>query len=138
MTDKDISKFGEIQYLKGRLDELFKALPTVFDVSRSRKLDQRVEKYLIKLRNVEKVNKRILKKYSELNEEMQKLISDYNTNQLIYSAKFNFEPLIGETYHLYSGKDGNLSILYKYNKNVLIHEIEEKPSSAIFILNTTS
>ena len=37
---------------------------------------------------------------------MQKLISDYNTNQLIYSAKFNFEPLIGETYHLYSGKDG--------------------------------
>ena len=59
-----------------------------------------------KQKNVEKVNKRILKKYSELNEEMQKLINDYNTNQLIYSAKFNFEPLIGETYHLYSGKDG--------------------------------
>jgi F420-0:gamma-glutamyl ligase-like protein len=56
MTDKDISKFGEIQYLKGRLDELFKALPTVFDVNRSRKLDQRVEKYLIKLRNVDEVS----------------------------------------------------------------------------------
>lgn len=56
MTDKDISKFGEIQYLKGRLDELFKALPTVFDVSRSRKLDQRIEKYLIKLRNVDEVS----------------------------------------------------------------------------------
>ena len=56
MTDKDISKFGEIQYLKGRLDELFKALPTVFDVSRSRKLDQRVEKYLQKLKNVDEVS----------------------------------------------------------------------------------
>lgn len=55
MTDKEISKFGEIQYLKGRLDELFKALPTVVDVSRSRKLDQRVEKYLIKLRTVDEI-----------------------------------------------------------------------------------
>jgi hypothetical protein len=59
-----------------------------------------------KQKNVDKVNKRILKKYLELNEEMQRLINDYNTNQLIYSAKFNFEPIIGETYHLYCGKDG--------------------------------
>lgn len=59
-----------------------------------------------KQKNVDKVNKRILKKYLELNEEMQRLINDYDTNQLIYSAKFNFEPIIGETYHLYCGKDG--------------------------------
>ena len=59
-----------------------------------------------KQKNIEKVNKRILQKYLELNEEMQKLINDYDTNQLIYSAKFNFEPIIGETYHLYCGKDG--------------------------------
>jgi len=26
MTDKDILKYGEIQYLKGRLDELFKVV----------------------------------------------------------------------------------------------------------------
>ena len=56
MTNEQILKYGEIQYLKGRLDELFKALPTVFDVNRSRKLDQRVEKYLIKLRNVDEVS----------------------------------------------------------------------------------
>ena len=49
MNQQDILKYGEIQYLKGRLDELFKALPTVFDMDRSRKLDQRVEKYLHKL-----------------------------------------------------------------------------------------
>ena len=43
MTNEEIHKFGEIQYLKGRLDELHKALPTVSNMNRQRKLDQRVE-----------------------------------------------------------------------------------------------
>ena len=55
MTDKEIRVYGEIQYLKGRLDELNKALPTVFNMERQRKLDQRIEKYLHKLRNVDEV-----------------------------------------------------------------------------------
>jgi len=55
MTKEQILKYGEIQYLKGRLDELFKALPTVFDMSRNRKLDQRIEKYQQKLKNVDEV-----------------------------------------------------------------------------------
>jgi hypothetical protein len=56
MNSEEILKYGEIQYLKGRLDELFKALPTVSDLNRSRKLDQRIEKYLTKLRNVDEVS----------------------------------------------------------------------------------
>jgi phosphoribosylformylglycinamidine (FGAM) synthase PurS component len=56
MTDQEIQKFGEIQYLKGRIDELYKALPTVYDMGRQRKLDQRVEKYLQKLKNVDEVS----------------------------------------------------------------------------------
>jgi hypothetical protein len=56
MEKLDILKYGEIQYLKGRLDELFKAIPTVYDLGRSRKLDQRVEKYLQKLKNVDEVS----------------------------------------------------------------------------------
>ena len=55
MTDQEIIKYGEIQYLKGRLDELFKALPTVYNMDRQRKLDQRIEKYLQKLRKVDEV-----------------------------------------------------------------------------------
>lgn len=55
MTDQEIRKYGEIQYLKGRLDELNKALPTVLNMDRQRKLDQRVEKYLQKLRKVDEV-----------------------------------------------------------------------------------
>ena len=56
MNQQDILKYGEIQYLKGRLDELFKAIPTVLDLSRRRKLDQRIEKYLQKLKNVDEVS----------------------------------------------------------------------------------
>jgi hypothetical protein len=55
MTPQEIQKFGEIQYLKGRLDELHKALPNVTSMEKSRRLDQRVEKYFNKLREVDEV-----------------------------------------------------------------------------------
>lgn len=55
MTDQEIRKYGEIQYLKGRLDELNKALPTILNMERQRKLDQRIEKYLKKLKKVDEV-----------------------------------------------------------------------------------
>ena len=59
MTDQDILKFGEIQYLKGRLDELYKAIPTVTNMERRRKLDQRIEKYINKLKKVDEVAYRL-------------------------------------------------------------------------------
>lgn len=55
MTDEQIRKYGEIQYLQGRLDELHKALPTILDLNRRRKVDQRVEKYYNKLKAVDEV-----------------------------------------------------------------------------------
>ncbi len=55
MTNLEIQKFGEIQYLKGRLDELHKALPNITDLEKSRKLDQRVEKYFNKLKALDEV-----------------------------------------------------------------------------------
>jgi ferritin-like metal-binding protein YciE len=59
MTDQEILKFGEIQYLKGRLDELYKALPSVTNMERRRKLDQRIEKYITKLKKVDEVAYRL-------------------------------------------------------------------------------
>ena len=56
MTDKDILKYGEIQYLKGRLDELLKSFDIMLDAHGSRKLDQRIEKYIQKLKNVDEVS----------------------------------------------------------------------------------
>ena len=59
MTDQEILKFGEIQYLKGRLDELYKAIPTITNMERRRKLDQRIEKYINKLKKVDEVAYRL-------------------------------------------------------------------------------
>lgn len=56
MTNEEIHKFGEIQYLKGRLDELHKAIQTITDLGRQRRVDQRIEKYLSKLKKVDEVS----------------------------------------------------------------------------------
>ena len=56
MTEQEFLKYGEIQYLKGRLDELFKTSPQTLDLHDSRVLDQRIEKYLKKLKSVDEIS----------------------------------------------------------------------------------
>ena len=56
--------------------------------------------------SVNKVNKQLSAKFDELKEEYRKLVEEYQWNDLVYKSKFNFEPVIGETYHLYVGNDG--------------------------------
>ena len=51
--------------------------------------------------NVFKVNKELNTRFEELKNEYLKLIEEYEWNQLVYSAHYNFEPIIGEIYHLY-------------------------------------
>jgi len=55
-----------------------------------------------------KVNHQLQTKFNELKEEYKKLVEEYKWNELVYNAKFNFEPVIGQTYHLYIGKNGNI------------------------------
>lgn len=59
MTEQEILRFGEIQYLKGGLDELYKALPTITNLDRRRRIDQRIEKYINKLKRVDEVAYRL-------------------------------------------------------------------------------
>ena len=47
------------------------------------------------------VNHQIKTKFEELREEYNKLIDEYNWNQLIYKSRYSFVPVIGQTYHLY-------------------------------------
>ena len=54
------------------------------------------------------VNKQFLSKFEELKQEYQKLIDEYKWNDLVYKSKFSFEPVINETYHLYSRDTGEL------------------------------
>ena len=66
-----------------------------------------------KLIKVNKVNKQFESKFLEIKKNYEKLIEEYKWNELIYKSKFNFEPVMGETYHLYYNKMGNtfLSII---------------------------
>lgn len=66
-----------------------------------------------KNKNINKANKQIEARYIELKVEHDKLMQELEYNNLVYNAKFNFEPLIGQTYHLYKDKKDNpfLSII---------------------------
>lgn len=59
-----------------------------------------------KSRGIDNVNKELGNKFNELKIQYQKLMEEYEWNELVYSAKFSFEPVIGETYHLYRDSNG--------------------------------
>ena len=59
-----------------------------------------------KQRGVNKVNKQLSTKFDELKEEYRRLVEEFQWNELVYTAKFAYEPVIGETYHLFVGNDG--------------------------------
>jgi len=63
--------------------------------------------------NVHKVNHHFKAKFETLKKEYQAMMDTFEYNNLIYSAKFSFEPVIGELYHLYRAKNGDsfLSII---------------------------
>jgi hypothetical protein len=54
------------------------------------------------------LNKQFEDKFLELKKEYDKLIDEYKWNELVYSSKFNFEPVIGKNYHLYRSKNKGL------------------------------
>jgi hypothetical protein len=54
---------------------------------------------------VNDLNKQFQDRFEGLKNEYQKLIEEYKWNDLVYKAKFNFEPVIGKIYHLYYSTD---------------------------------
>ena len=75
------------------------------------KLDNVVDWKNIGIRNV---NKEFESKFNELKAEYKKLMEEYEWNEILYNAKYSFEPIIGEIYHLYLAKDGSnfLSLIH--------------------------
>ena len=59
-----------------------------------------------KSRGISNVNKEFENKFNELKIEYLNLMKEYEWNEIVYNAKFSFEPVIGEIYHLYCGDDG--------------------------------
>ena len=54
-----------------------------------------------KTRGVTKVERELQQELVELRERYLKVIDAFNWNKLIYEARYGFEPIIGENYHLY-------------------------------------
>jgi flavin reductase (DIM6/NTAB) family NADH-FMN oxidoreductase RutF len=52
--------------------------------------------------SVSKFNHTFKNKYEKLEQDYLKLIEEFERNNLIYEAAMNFEPIVGETYYLYS------------------------------------
>ena len=54
---------------------------------------------------VDRVNKQFKSKFDELKKEYDAMMEQFEYNDLVYNAKFNFEPIIGEVYYLYNDKN---------------------------------
>lgn len=59
-----------------------------------------------KSRGISNVNKEFENKFNELKTQYENLMIEYKWNELVYNAKFFFEPVIDEIYHLYANHDG--------------------------------
>ncbi|WP_124980778.1 DUF2452 domain-containing protein [Nonlabens xiamenensis] len=64
-----------------------------------------------KQNNINKVNHEIKSQFDQLKAQYEAMVKKYEDNQLVYGAKFSFEPIVGETYHLYKGRKDNIPFL---------------------------
>ena len=58
-----------------------------------------------KKKGVESVSKQFSAELQDLKDKIESFVSLAADTQKIYNAHFKFEPIVGETYHLYEGKD---------------------------------
>lgn len=54
-----------------------------------------------KSRGISQVERELSQKLTELREQYVEAIDQYNWNKLIYESKIQFEPVLGQVYHLY-------------------------------------
>lgn len=54
-----------------------------------------------KSRGISEVERDLQQKLTEIREQYLAAIDHFNWNKLVYEADINFEPIVGETYHLY-------------------------------------
>ena len=60
-----------------------------------------------KSRGISQVEKDLAQKLVELREAYTAAIDHFNWNKLVYEAEIHFEPVVGEVYHLYRGRQGH-------------------------------
>lgn len=102
-----------------------------------------------KNRGIRSFNHVLKSKIDDIKEEYNTLVSAFETNEMLYNAKYEFEPIIGEVYHLYEKDNSNehfLSIIpptswkrkhlgsYVLNSNRVWKEAKDKRPSIDEIL----
>ena len=60
---------------------------------------------LWKSQHVQKVNHLFEAKHEKLKSSFESMMRQFEYNNMVYNAKFNFEPVIGKIYHLYRDKN---------------------------------
>ena len=63
-----------------------------------------------KKHGLNKVDRVVKKRFDEIVKEAETLQNSILLQQEVYSSKYNFEPIIGEIYHLYENLDGSRSL----------------------------
>jgi hypothetical protein len=56
---------------------------------------------LFKIEKTNKLKHHYTSKFEEIQKEYQKLMNEISTNERLYLAKHNFEPIAGQSYYLY-------------------------------------
>tara|TARA_R100001443_G_C3323318_1_gene170599 strand:- start:410 stop:799 length:390 start_codon:yes stop_codon:yes gene_type:complete len=88
-------------YETGEFDANKKAYPTSIG-------GQKFEPLKVDKSDSIKANKYFESRLDELKEEYKKLVREYNWTRLVYEARYNFQPILGEEYYLYEDEQKNL------------------------------
>jgi hypothetical protein len=93
----------------GRYDAFLKPYPTNVGAPSISMIDSVAWKQV----SARKANAQLKSSFEEVKDEYRKLLQKLEVNELVYNAKFTFEPIVGNTYHLYRNVTGApfLSIL---------------------------
>ncbi|NNC83031.1 MAG: DUF2452 domain-containing protein [Flavobacteriales bacterium] len=55
-----------------------------------------------------KISHHLKTRYDEIKQQFEEMKTLYSWNEIVYRAKVSFEPVLGETYHLYTDNQGEL------------------------------
>ena len=69
---------------------------------------------------VQRVNKQFKSKFDEVRKEYEELMQKFQYNDLVYNSKFNFEPNIGEVYHLYNNRKEEDNQFMENQRNIIL------------------
>jgi hypothetical protein len=74
-----------------------------------------------KARGISEVQRDLQQKLLELREQYLRAIDHFNWNKLVYEASIQFEPVVGQTYHLYAMSRGNVLSMIAPNEWSMKH-----------------